>query len=850
MGKFKLIDGIESAGRFTIVDSKDVSYTEEKTVKQVLDEQESVAEQVETNTAAIAENTSEIESQSGKIEAVESAVADLVVAVDNAEHKIETKASQTEVDQIKSDVTGKANQSEVNQIKNDVAGKANQSEVNQVKNDVAGKASLESVIEVQNDVDVLDARMNEFTRLEEGSTTGDAELADIRISVNGKTYDNAGSAVRGQVTELNETIDFLTKNEIPIRGSVIGTTGKWGLPTYSHVVIPVNGNDKYEMKVGTVQAYYAFLKSYSGVDTDPDYCAGHTGRKTMAAGSYICDHVPVDCKYIYIHYMDSNGTKRMPEAFKINDIDMLSNFRGSIGKINVDLTNTLISTNGIEGIIDQLTRPFIISSAGKWSTSAASDHVLIPVHGPKQITVKAGNNQAICCLLRTDILVPGGVPDFTWLRKTEGEEDDERTVIVYDEDGNPVPDPTRYQITRNTVMTIDVPEECNYIYVTKSAVTGFDIISYMPEYIAFDNFTIWGNKDEAADLWHTAFFDDFDNGLSNWEGIDSDASAFPKYLSRFLTDEETAYTDASCLVLRCFSPEDKSELGSKTYKAPYVSTHSKFAIKRGRISAKIKHSAGIGYGFPFTFFGFGQNDNWPYAPEFDIAELVETTIDTEKQTASGNVYPAGSTKCVFGTNTHFMTDKASGVSSWAEIAYRRVNDAEPTIEFQRDGFDIKDWHIYAVEWDEDYITYKIDDSIARKINIRNLNSVSNFLAPQDIRFNIKATANAVGDGCLYVDWVKAEVFDSLNPIISLSHDDITMHVGETKYCSPVTVPEFPSNCAFKIESSNADVVDVVNATANYARCEHSLKAKQIGSATITMTAIPSGLKSKFTVTVN
>ena len=40
MGKFKLIDGIESAGSFTIVDSKDVSYTEEKTVKQVLDEQE------------------------------------------------------------------------------------------------------------------------------------------------------------------------------------------------------------------------------------------------------------------------------------------------------------------------------------------------------------------------------------------------------------------------------------------------------------------------------------------------------------------------------------------------------------------------------------------------------------------------------------------------------------------------------------------------------------------------------------------------------------------------------------------------------------------------------------------
>lgn len=59
----------------------------------------------------------------------------------------------------------------------------------------------------QNDIAVLASRMDGFTKLGEGSTTGDAELEDIRVAYDGKTYSNAGTAVRSQVTELKETID-------------------------------------------------------------------------------------------------------------------------------------------------------------------------------------------------------------------------------------------------------------------------------------------------------------------------------------------------------------------------------------------------------------------------------------------------------------------------------------------------------------------------------------------------------------------------------------------------------------------------------------------------------------------
>lgn len=55
---------------------------------------------------------------------------------------------------------------------------------------------------LQAQIDVERARIDQFTELAEGSTTGDAELADGRVGYDGITYQNIGSAIRGQIGNL------------------------------------------------------------------------------------------------------------------------------------------------------------------------------------------------------------------------------------------------------------------------------------------------------------------------------------------------------------------------------------------------------------------------------------------------------------------------------------------------------------------------------------------------------------------------------------------------------------------------------------------------------------------------
>lgn len=64
---------------------------------------------------------------------------------------------------------------------------------------------------IESDMSVLEARMDSFTNLEKGSTTGDAELIDGRVGADGVTYTNIGGAIRSQVSDLKSDLDELNE---------------------------------------------------------------------------------------------------------------------------------------------------------------------------------------------------------------------------------------------------------------------------------------------------------------------------------------------------------------------------------------------------------------------------------------------------------------------------------------------------------------------------------------------------------------------------------------------------------------------------------------------------------------
>ena len=149
---------------------------------------------------------------------------------------------------------------------------------------------------LQNNDDALSARMDTFTALKEGSTTGDAELQDIRVGADGVTYETAGAAVREQISTQRKITTYQVKsiaaetnkrhfaniNLVRANGfsivvetsqktvctlNIIGSNGKYNLGT----TIELDGVSKYKIPAGEYVDSLEFI-NYTEGTTFNVYC--------------------------------------------------------------------------------------------------------------------------------------------------------------------------------------------------------------------------------------------------------------------------------------------------------------------------------------------------------------------------------------------------------------------------------------------------------------------------------------------------------------------------------------------------------------------------------------------------
>ena len=235
-----------------------------------------------------------------------------------------------------------------------------------------GVASLEPRVSTnENAINVLDARMDTFASLPNGSTTGDAELIDIRVGANGTTYPTAGDSVRGQVSDLKSDLNVVSqkvgvvypiftanKNIYWVDSSTMWTYADY--PNYiamlENDMLHLTTGDKIVLSDVTGVVYSIFYHSdLSGnyvrkttiLDT-PEYIIGEDGDYAICA---------------WVRSGHSMSTTELASRFLINKREYIYN--ESIANNSIDTIKTnFINTSA--NLIDHMTieRGYVISPSG------------------------------------------------------------------------------------------------------------------------------------------------------------------------------------------------------------------------------------------------------------------------------------------------------------------------------------------------------------------------------------------------------------------------------------------------------------------------------------------------------
>lgn len=160
-------------------------------------------------------------------------------------------------------------------------------------------------------IEVEKSRIDSLTTLEDGSTTGDAELVDARVGASGFTYKNVGTAIRHQVTSINRVVDEVARNLI--RYTTLTNTYREGVGydknnntnkvvdyTASNikcVSFDVSEGEEYKLKTTIGNNWWGFIYS----DKDNNFIGGGLKQSAWQLFENVKIVIPPTCTKLLIN---------------------------------------------------------------------------------------------------------------------------------------------------------------------------------------------------------------------------------------------------------------------------------------------------------------------------------------------------------------------------------------------------------------------------------------------------------------------------------------------------------------------------------------------------------------------
>ena len=219
--------------------------------------------------------------------------------------------------------------------------------------EVVDAAARSNIASASADLNIQKARIDNIASLDEGSTTGDAELIDIRVGANGSVYPSAGDVVRGQVSDLKS--DFTNTLDYNGIGNAFDGelyVGYWSangtrvsyqnldVCNANKIVCPENADVVIEVKtnVESPTYYISYLDDSTRIQRDAGVGKEYSG--TSPAGTkYVCFTIEKsglnvsDVRYVGVYI--NNKINKIDASIKEN----AANIGGITKTGNVEITS-------------------------------------------------------------------------------------------------------------------------------------------------------------------------------------------------------------------------------------------------------------------------------------------------------------------------------------------------------------------------------------------------------------------------------------------------------------------------------------------------------------------------------